>query len=236
MFKLAICDDEKEICTQIEEIILNNHEIFLYDVEVDVFYSCDRLISYIQNDNDLDLIFLDIEMEGLDGLDMGRIIRNNLNNQTLQIVYVSGKESYYKALFDVRPMHFILKPVDKISILNDVKLAMKLCSRFNEVFSYKKSSKTYRVSLKNILYFQSMNREITIVTTSGIDSFYGKLKDVYSQLKEYSFIQIHKSILVNYEHIIEFRYDEVKISNLDYLPISQSKRKRIRDFQMKYEM
>ncbi|MDK2962259.1 MAG: hypothetical protein PWP20_1385 [Eubacteriaceae bacterium] len=236
MFKIAICDDEPVITSQLEEILYNNRELFPYDIEIDVFYSCDHLASYMENSNDFDLLFLDIEMDGLNGLELGRIIRNQLDNQSLQIVYVSGKEDYYKELFDVRPMHFLLKPVDPDSLIQDVNLAMKLTNRYKQFFVYKKSSKIYKVRIKDILYFQSINREIRILTTRGDDIFYGKLKDLSPQLKDFQFMQIHKSYLVNYAQIIEFRYDRIKLANSEILPISQAKRKKIRELQLKYEM
>lgn len=235
MFKIAICDDEPSICSQIDQILIENREIFHFEIDTEVFYSCDRLITYMQDGNYFDLIFLDIEMEGLNGLELGLIIRNELDNQSLQIVYVSGKERYLKDLFDVRPMHFLSKPIEKKCLLEDVRLAMRLNRRFNDVFCYKKSWKTYSIPLKEIIYFQSTSREITIITTSGNEIFYGKLSEIYTQLKDYSFIQIHKSFLVNFEHVIEFGYNKIKMSNLNYLPISQSKRKKIREFRLKYE-
>lgn len=235
MFKIAICDDEAEICTQIDDILIKRHDLSEFEIATEIFYSGGRLIASLQKDSDFDLIFLDIEMPGLNGLELGRIIRNELDNQTLQIIYVSGKESYYRALFDIRPMNFLLKPFTAQEIIADVKLAMKLSSRFNDVFSYKKAGQTRRIPIKSILYFQSINREIKITTTTGTDSFYGKLKDIGAQLKDYPFLLIHKSFLVNYDHIIEFGYDHVIVSNTDYLPISQSKRQKFKAFQLEYE-
>lgn len=235
MLKIAICDDETEICTQIENIIMTNRSAFSCSIDVSVYYSCERLCSHISEANSFDLVFLDIEMEGLNGLDLGRMIRNHFDNQSLQIVYISGKENYYQDLFDVRPMHFLLKPINPESLLDDIRLAIKLSYESNQVFSYNKSSITYKVPINSILYFQSMNREIKIVTSNGSDCFYGKLKDICFQLHDYPFLQIHKSLLVNYKQIVEFGYDHVVVSNSDYLAISQSKRKQIRNFQLNYE-
>ncbi|WP_373481424.1 response regulator [Acetobacterium sp.] len=102
MFRIGICDDQRAICSQIEGIILENQNTFVEQVEIDVFYSGEKLAEFIKNEHDFDLVFLDIEMEGLNGLDLGRKIREEMDNQTMQIIYVSGKESYYKDLFDVR--------------------------------------------------------------------------------------------------------------------------------------
>ena len=126
MFRIGICDDQRAICSQMERIILENQNTFVEQVEIDVFYSGERLVEFIKQEHDFDLVFLDIEMEGLNGLDLGRKIREEMDNQTMQIVYVSGQESYYKDLFEVRPMHFLSKPIDVAMLIKDINLAMKL--------------------------------------------------------------------------------------------------------------
>jgi len=236
MFRIGICDDQRAICSQIEGIILENQNTFVEQVEIDVFYSGERLAEFIQHEHDFDMVFLDIEMEGLNGLDLGLKIREEMDNQTMQIVYVSGRESYYKDLFEVRPMHFLSKPIEAAILIKDINLAMKLNGCLGGVFCYRKAAVTYKIPIREILYFQSVNREIKITTITGEDMFYGKLRDVYLQLEGDQFMKIHKSYLVNYEHAVTFKYDEVRMSNSDCLPISQLKRKEIRALQLRYEI
>ncbi|MDD3306210.1 MAG: LytTR family DNA-binding domain-containing protein [Acetobacterium sp.] len=235
MFNIAICDDQREICTEIENIILEYKKSTLQEMQIEVFYSAEKLGIYMDNEHNFDLIFLDIEMKGFNGLDLGRKIREEMDNQITQIVYVSGKDSYFKDLFEVRPMHFLSKPVEPDQVIKDIELAMKLANRLGCVFSYKKGSETHKLPIKNIIYFQSVNREIKIVTTTGVELFYGKLQEVFRQVAKYRFITIHKSYIINYEQVANFKYDEVVMSDSACLPISQLKRKEVRRLQMKYE-
>lgn len=235
MFSIAICDDQRAICSEIENIIVEYKKSTMQEMQIDVFYSAEKLGIYMEHEHSFDLIFLDIEMEGLNGLDLGRKIREEMDNQVTQIVYVSGKDSYFKDLFEVRPMHFLSKPVEPDKVIKDIELAMKLANRLGGVFSYKKGSDTHKLPIKNIIYFQSVNREIKIVTTTGVELFYGKLQEVFRQVAKYRFITIHKSYIINYEQVTNFKYDEVLMSNSACLPISQLKRKEVRGLQMKYE-
>ncbi|KNZ43473.1 LytR/AlgR family response regulator transcription factor [Acetobacterium bakii] len=235
MFSIAICDDQRAICSEIETIILDYQKSTLMEIQIEVFYSAKKLSIYMEHEHNFDLIFLDIEMKGFNGLDLGRKIREEMDNQITQIVYVSGKESYFKDLFEVRPMHFLSKPVEPDKVIKDVELAMKLANRLGGVFSYKKGPDTHKLPIKNIIYFQSVNREIKIVTITGEELFYGKLHEVFRQVTKYRFINIHKSYIINYEQVANFKYDEVVMSNSDCLPISQLKRKEVRGLQMKYE-
>ena len=235
MFNIAICDDQVTICAEIETIILDYQELTRQDIQIEVFYSAEKLKTFMEYEHNFDLIFLDIEMKGLNGLELGRRIRGEMDNQITQIVYVSGKDSYYRELFEVRPMHFLSKPVEPDMVIKDIELAMKLANRLGSLFSYKKGSDTHKLPIKNIIYFQSINREIKIVTITGEELFYGKLQEVFRQVAKYRFMNIHKSYIVNYEYVAKFKYDEVVMSNSVCLPISQLKRKEIRGLQMKYE-
>jgi len=235
VFRIAICDDEQVICSQIENFILNYAAVSNEKIDTQVFYSGEELIRFLEMGQNFDLIFLDIELMLISGIEVGKKIREEMDNQTLQIVYVSGKDNYYRDMFDVRPMHFLQKPVVEAEIIKDVRLAMKLTDKLGGVFIYKKGHEIYRQPVKNILYFESSNREVKMVTSEGEEVFYGKLDEVYDQVAKYHFMYIHKSYIVNYFYVTKFRYEEVAMSNKEILPISQARRKATRELQVKFE-
>lgn len=235
VFRIAICDDEQVICSTIENIVLNYCAESNLKIETQVFYSGEELYKFLQKGQYFDLLFLDIELKLINGIEVGRKIRGELDNQIIQIVYISGKDSYYRDLFDVRPMHFLQKPIEEIEIIKDLRLAMKLIDKLDGVFTYKKGHETFKKAVKNILYFESANREVKMVTTEGEEKFYGKLEDVFDQVAKYHFIYIHKSYIVNYFYIMKFKYEEVTMSNSEELPISQARRKATRELQVRFE-
>jgi len=235
VFRIAVCDDEQVICSQIEKIILNFAAANNEKIDTQVFYSGEELCRFLEAGQSFDLIFLDIELKLINGIEVGKRIRDELDNQILQIVYISGKDSYYKDLFDVRPMHFLHKPIVEAEIVKDLRLAMKLSDKLGGVFIYKKGHEIYRKPVKNILYFESSNREVKMVTNEGEEVFYGKLDEVFNQVAKYHFMYIHKYYIVNYFFVTKFKYEEVTMSNMEVLPISQARRKTTRELQVKYE-
>lgn len=95
MFKIAICDDEPIICSYIEKIIHDYSKSIAESIEVEVFFSGEELYKYLKNEINFDLIFLDIELSKLNGIDLGKKIREEMKNEIAQIVYISSKESCY---------------------------------------------------------------------------------------------------------------------------------------------
>ena len=236
MYKIAVCDDEIQICAQIEKIILDYSRIENQKISVDVYESGKSLCMDLEREEYFDLIFLDIEMKVVNGVEVGEFLRTTMDNQTTQIVYVSGKEQYYRELFEVRPMHFLLKPFTKEEIVKDVKMAMRLSKEYNRSFSYTKGTMEYRIPIKNIIYFESISRAIRIVHTNGDDVFYGKLNDILQELKEYRFIQIHKSYLINHFNVKKYAYEKVIMTNETKLPISAANRKIVRERRLNFGM
>lgn len=235
MFQIAICDDEQVICSQIEKIISNYFKATPQKIKVEIFYSGERLCEFIKHEHSFDLIFLDIELNQINGIDVGRKIREEMDNQVLQIVYISGKDNYDRELFEVRPMHFLPKPLEAGKIIKDVQLAIKLSQELGGMFTYKKGQKTYRIPINNIIYFESAGRQVKIISTNGEELFYAKLADVFTKVIKHRFMYIHKSYIINYAHVSTFRYESVMMTNSIQLPISQPRRKEIRELQMKYQ-
>ena len=87
--RIAICDDDKNICTQIENTLLEYSEKSMQKIEVLVFFSGEDLIGYINNGNLFQLIYLDIEMKKMNGVDVGKYIRKILKDYATEIVYIS---------------------------------------------------------------------------------------------------------------------------------------------------
>ncbi|MDU6266723.1 MAG: LytTR family DNA-binding domain-containing protein [Anaerocolumna aminovalerica] len=235
MIYIAICDDDKAICSQIENILLEYSNRKRLKIELSVFYSGESLIDFFNHGNTFDLIYLDIELENMNGVEVGRQIRKVLKNYRTEIVYISGNDGYDRQLFDVQPLHFIPKPITPSIIIEDFKLALERTQELGRFFKYQKGYDTYKIPISEIIYFESLNREIRMVSINGEDSFYSRLEDIALSVSKYQFLQIHRSYLINYNHAIILRYSEVVMSNGSTLPISRAKRQDFRNLQISEE-
>ncbi|WP_019227539.1 LytTR family DNA-binding domain-containing protein [Sedimentibacter sp. B4] len=229
MLRIAICDDDKIICQQLEDMLTDIEEETNEQYEVEVFYSGEELYRYLKKNNRYNLIFLDIEMRDLNGVEVGKKIRDEMNDETTQIVYISGREDYAMDLFEVRPLNFLIKPVSKNKVEAAVNKAIKILGESKHFYEYKNGNVNFSVSVGDILYFESDGRKVNIILMDDVKSFYGKLSEVEEKLRNQDFIMIHKSYLINFNHVIEYTYDYVKMSNKETLTISQNNRKAVRE-------
>ena len=233
--KIAICDDETKICSHIEKILTSilTHKFMTFDI--DVFYSGETLCEEMERTK-YDLVFLDIELPNMNGVEIGQYIREVKKDNITQIVYISSKQEYAMELFKVRPIDFLVKPLDERQIENVIDVYINLNGGAEDVFHYKKSYYSQKVEIFKIMYFVRNNRKVTMFTTDGEETFYESLESVYERVKKYGFLFIHKSYIVNYRFIQTMRYDYVIMANHEQFSISQSRRNAIRDMYSRLEV
>jgi DNA-binding LytR/AlgR family response regulator len=227
MIHIAICDDESIICSEIAETIENHHDDFLENFHISVYTSGELLYEDLMKGHHFDLIFLDIELYKINGIDIGVLIRKSLDNQLTQIVYISSKQKYAMDLFTIHPLDFLIKPINPDKVILAIKLMLKMRRRETEYFSYQMKGITKKVALTDIYYFESNARKIKLVSTAGEDEFYGKLKEIYERIKSFSFIYIHKSYIVNYLWLNTINPHEMILENGKTLPVSRSMQKQV---------
>lgn len=229
MLRIAVCDDDKAMCmnliSMLDEIGGQRDEAY----ETAIFYTGEDLWDFLVQENRFDIIFLDIELYKINGVEVGKKIRNDLNDQMTQIVYISSKDTYAMELFDVRPLNFLVKPLKKEKIQEVLETAKKIIYTSNRYYEYRIGNVNFNVLISDILYFESCGRKVKIVLKDGVKEYYGKLSEVEEELKNNDFFFIHKSYLINYNHVIEYAYEYVKMTNNEVLGISQNNRKAVRE-------
>ena len=230
--RIAICDDEKGIGAALESALLSIFARLGIRCEIDVYFTGEALCAKMESGAHYHLIFLDIEFPEsvMTGVEVGRCIRETHHNHTVSIVYISWEMKYSMALFDIRPLNFLIKPLSDAKIESVVKTYLDIAGPLSQDFTYKIGHDIHAVQVKDIVYLQSENRKVILHLADGRkEAFYGVLKDVYeAQLQKFDFLLIHASYAVNYDYIAVAKYGEMVLTAGQSLPISKPRRSEIR--------
>lgn len=225
--KAIICDDEESTCSDLEELLLKYAKEKSVSLVTEVFYSGDTLVEYLKRET-TNILFLDIELPGKDGVEVGKYIRDVLEDENIFLVYISSKEHYALQLFQNRPFDFLVKPIDQMKIYHVLDNIYRISGKSSKGFEFQNQNNRCRIAYTDILYFQSVGRKINIIMKKEVKSFYGKLNEIEERIPKDVFLRIHKSYLVNKSYVKEFTYEWVKMLNGDVLNISKINRADVR--------
>lgn len=232
MIRVAVCDDIHEAVTEITEYLMEYQQLKEQRLDITSFFNAEDLWEHLKA-NHCDLIILDIELVKMNGVELGQMVRKKLDDHAVNIIYISAMDTYDRQLFDVQPLNFLPKPIDKSKLYEAVNLVIRLIDDKNHIFAFKNRNGSHRLRIKEILYFESFGHDFKIVTDSGNFDFRANLLEIMSELSNYNFIQVHRSYIINYDKIRSIKYEELIMSNGDSIPISRNKRKEVRETLMK---
>ena len=222
--KIGICDDERATCAALEKAICKYYTSSDLSVEVSVWYDGRSLMNDLKKELQLYILFLDIELPDVSGVEVGKYIRETICDETLQIVFISSKTAYAMELFQIHPYDFLIKPVSEaglFKILKDIQSMMRQDSRY---LTYPTKDGLKRVAVGDVRYIMSANKKICLCMNDGTEiSFTGKLSEISGELPPI-FIRASKSFMVNVRYIDTCSYDHVTMRGGDYISISQSHR------------
>lgn len=233
-FKIAVCDDEQIICSTMYNKLLDLSKSKSVIFEIDCFTSGEELCDEIKHTN-YDLLFLDIELPKMNGVAVGQYIRETLKNETIQIAYISSKQEYAMELFEMRPINFLVKPLNYEKIRKIIDKFLTVSETDAHIFKFKIGREFHKILLSNILYFCSNGRKVRLIAQNEEFEFYGSLENIYSELKDNKFLFVHKSFIVNYKHIKGYEYEQITMINNAVIPISQPRRKAVRSMFLELE-
>ena len=227
--QVFICDDNVVMATQVENAILS---LDIPGIEVDVYYSGDSMIRAIERGESAHIYFLDIEMEGSDGITVGKWIRNR--NKNAVIIYGTEHKDYVFDVFEALPFRFLQKPFETQKLEGAIKDAIEWMHSSQQFFSYQVERIRHQVAFEDIYYFEGAGRKVLLCQEDDSQEFYGKISQVWEQLNPEIFLRIHNSYIVNMEHISTVETKAVTMKNGAVLPVSKAYSSQVVNKHMDY--
>lgn len=220
--KIAVVDDLKEdahhIRAFLERFQSENHMMF----EVRVFLSSFEFLEKYRGE--YDIIFLDIEMPGSNGLEVAREIRSR--DQTVGIIFITGLAQYAINGYEVRAIDFIVKPVGYYNF------SMKLEKAFRFLNSHKERDVLIhtregilRVTASDILYIEKNGDFLVFHNGKDFVQARGSIRDMKEKLRETSFAECNAGCLINMNYVRRIEKESVILTTGERLPLSRRLKK-----------
>lgn len=219
MIKVAICDDEIFYLDTYLKMI--NRMKTKYSIEVHRFNSGEDLINYmVINEIQFDLVFLDIIMGELNGIETAKKIKQI--NETTEIVFLTSSKEYALDGYEIRAFNYIIKNSQNVE--ERIYAAIKYtCAKSNDYILINNKSSIEKIEINKIIYIESNKRKIKIKTIDSEYEMYEKLDNVYEKIKKFGFMKSHRSYIINMHYIKKIEVKDITTTMGDIIPISRGK-------------
>lgn len=228
---VGVCDDDMIQVDIIANFLEKN--IQAYDLQLIKAHSGEELLTKLENVI-ADVVILDIEMNGINGLQTGKKIRER-SPETI-LIFITGHRNFALDAFRIKTMDYLIKPVTEKrlkALLNDLMIRLdqiKLFEEKNKVISFSFRDSFIRLNYSDIYFFEKSLRKITVYSVKGEFSFYGRMDELLDRMGSEQFILCHKSYLVNKAKILKLKNDNIYISEIDkIIPVSKKNKSLIRE-------
>ena len=217
MIKAAICEDselDRDILKEIISFLLTDRGL---EYNINSYTSGRELVAGYKN-HPSDIIFLDILMDDIDGIETGRLIREM--DDKVEIVYCTSSKDFAIAAYDVHAMGYLLKPYEILRIGAVIDYYVQKHPQKNHNFII--------IPYKDIIHMESDNKVVYIhTTTQGAVKVYNKLDAFEQELSDGRFLRCHQSYLVNMQYVAGIVDSDFIMLDDQMIPIRKSGRKLI---------
>ena len=223
MVKIGICDDEPQMIKLLSQTLEQVLQLQGIEYEIWEYASGEELTAGIAC-LDIDILFLDIEMRILDGIETAKRLRKK--GMKGIIIFVTAHPDFVFQEYEVHAFHYILKPYRKEKIAEVLTQALEELDLSKEqFFVIEQKAKIIRIPLSQTLAFQSDRRKVLAFVEEGTIDFYGKIDDVCCKLPSY-FIRIHNRCIVNLNYVTTLEKDRCILGEHSF-PVSRTFRQEV---------
>ena len=230
MINIAICDDEKHMSDHIRAFVSDffrkkNREIYFR-----TFSSGEELLSY---DGQVDILFLDIQMNGIDGMETARKLRASKFRGFLIFITVL-KEMVFQS-FEVQAYDYLVKPVEEKQFEKTMeRLYASMQNASEDSLLVQKGYEGRIIREDEIVFCEIIDRKIYLNLTSGeVVDYYERIENLESKLDSH-FFRCHRSYLINLKHLKGYKNGTAYMDKGKEVPVSRLRSKEFSGVVLQY--
>lgn len=214
-YNIAICEDSDTDRQYIAGLTECWSAKAGYVVKVSEFASAEQFLFHYAEKKDYDILLLDIEMGEMDGVTMAKKLRQE--NDTIQIVFVTGYSDYISEGYDVAALHYLMKPVKKEKLLEVLDRAVEKLTKNEKVLNLEAGGEMMRIPIRQIRYADVYGNYVTIHAEEEI-RVKMTLGDLEKELDD-RFYRVGRSVIINLTRISRVTRTEIRLNSDERLPL-----------------
>ncbi len=216
---IAICDDEAAFANKVKKMLDYYAEESNIEMEIDTFDSGYALLG---TKKDFDIAVLDVEMPDIDGIEVGKKLRQRNKNTVL--IYITAYGKYLDDSLDLNAFRFFEKPIDEQRFYRGIDRAVKRVYELSANVVLKENSEIFKIPTRDIIFIEiegDTHRKTHIVTEERTYISAKKMEYWEKQLADSNFVKPHKSYLINLDYVTKYNETKIQLANNYSIPVSR---------------
>lgn len=224
IMRIAICDDEQNFLDKIERYILQYETKRNEGISIVRFQSGERFLDFYKESQNIDLVILDILMNGIDGMQVAKEIRKYGTHT--KIAFLTSTDKYAIQGYVVNACRYWMKPITYKQFVQEMDMICQQIENDNQQFFYEKIGTTIkRIYFNDICYIETCDRKSKIHTIRDEIVTSRNMKAYETLLKSNPFFRCHAAYIVNMDYIKEINGMEIILKNDAQIYISKNRKK-----------
>lgn len=214
-YKIAICDDSDTDRQYILNMVQGWADSLGIRVKTDTFSSAENFLFHYAEKSDYDILLLDIEMGGMDGVTMAKTVRRS--NETVQIIFITGYSDYIAEGYEVAALHYLMKPVEPGKLLTVLDRAAEKLAKNEKTLFFELGGEMARVPIYQVRYADVQGNYVTIHAQEDV-TVKMTLRELETQLDE-RFYRVGRSCIVNITQISRVTKTDIRLADGTSIPL-----------------
>ena len=217
-YRIAVCDDQPAQLENLTKKLSLYAEARHIKFHIQTYPSAEAFLFDFSENRNFDLLFLDIEMAGMNGIQLARKIR--AENETVQLCFITGYPDYMNQGYDVNALHYLLKPVSIEKLFEVCDRLLKSTETQPRFFLFSLGKEVVRVYEKDLYYGEAQGHYMLLHTRQGELKLRTTVPELEKQLGE-GFFRPSRSFLVNLRYVTRITKTEILLEQGVAVPLGK---------------
>lgn len=220
MYRIAVCDDNESDAAYVAGLIEKWAAGHTLAAHIEKFPSAEAFLFRYEEDRTFDMLFLDIEMHEMSGMELAARIRKS--NHAVQIVFVTGYMEYIAEGYDVEALHYLLKPLDQAKFGRVLDRYADRRGSGKDGIVADTENGSMHICVSEIMYLEAFGHSSRLYMRDGqtIDCRAG-IGELRARLAEEEFVSCHRSYIVNLRYVRTIGRTELTLDDGRTTPVSR---------------
>lgn len=219
IINIAICDDEKLQVDLLHKYVISWASKNNILVNIETFYNAESFEFKWSMNKKYDILLLDIEMPGINGVELAKRIR--IEDDILDIIFITAISDYIAEGYDVSALNYLIKPIKEAKLYECLDKAMGKMPKEEKTIIINMDGENHRIVQNDILYIESVGHLLEIHTVDKKYTTRKNIGDIEKELDNCILLKCHRSYIVGLKHIRKIGKADILLDNKQMIPVSR---------------